>query len=88
MCPDEMILTTPVPGCCVEGGNECGVVDVTNLLGGGCQPRSMLTTFIPTIMPLNCDGTPVMGGMAGMGGGMGGTGGMGGGMGGMDGHGM
>ncbi|MDH5671147.1 MAG: hypothetical protein OEZ06_03300 [Myxococcales bacterium] len=56
-CPDEMILGSSVPGCCVDGSNSCGVLDLTGLLGGGCIERSMAAIVAPGITALNCDGT-------------------------------
>jgi hypothetical protein len=68
MCPNEVILGTDVPGCCVEGTNTCGVVDLIGIAGGGCVDRAQASVLSP-LAPLNCDGTPVMmtGGTAGAG---------------------
>jgi hypothetical protein len=66
MCPSATVFDTDVPGCCVEGGNACGVVDLTGILaafaGGdsqGCVPRTAVPPMIAELEPLSCDGTPV-----------------------------
>jgi len=83
MCPNETILGQMTPGCCVEGSNDCGIVNV--LTGDPPCYRRQDVPLAP-LSPLHCDGTPVMAGGAGGAGGMGGMGGMGGegGMGGAD----
>jgi hypothetical protein len=73
MCPDESIMGSMVPGCCVEGGNECGIINL--LTDMSCIGRASVPPFLATLAPMNCDGTPVEM-MMGTGGMMMGTGGM------------
>jgi hypothetical protein len=63
MCPDETIAGMMVPGCCTEGGVECGVVD--SLTGSGCASRATASQIAVALggmplEPINCDGTMPM----------------------------
>lgn len=52
-CPDEMILTQMVEGCCTADMITCGVVDT--LTGMGCVARASVP--LASLSPVNCDGT-------------------------------
>ncbi len=62
-CPMETVFGAYVPGCCYEGMDSCGVLDVTGLLGaaaGGDANNCVLRTNVPLagLEALRCDGTP------------------------------
>jgi hypothetical protein len=73
-CPMETVLNASVPGCCFEGSNLCGVLDITGLIGraagadaNNCVLRANVS--VVSLAPLSCDGSPVDGaGSAGAGG--------------------
>ena len=72
----ESVLGANVPGCCFEGSNLCGVLDVTGLIGqaagadaSNCVLRANVT--LASLAPMSCDGSPVDG--AANGGGAGGS---------------
>src|SRR5688572_14449679 len=63
-CPTETVFGANVPGCCFEGSNQCGVLDVTGLIGqaagadaNNCVLRANVS--VVSLAPLSCDGSPV-----------------------------
>jgi hypothetical protein len=60
----ETVFGANVPGCCFEGSNQCGVLDVTGLIGqaagadaNNCVLRANVS--VVSLAPLSCDGSPV-----------------------------
>jgi hypothetical protein len=87
VCPMETVLGANVPGCCVEGTNLCGVLDITGVIGraAGADAKNCVlraNVSLLSLAPSSCDGSPVDGasnGGAGGGATAGATGGRGGG---------
>jgi hypothetical protein len=78
VCPMETVFGANVPGCCFEGSNRCGVLDVTGLIGqaagadaSNCVLRDNVS--VASLAPLSCDGSPVEGAPSGGAGGAGGS---------------
>jgi hypothetical protein len=70
LCPMETVLGANVPGCCFEGSNLCGVLDVTGLIGqaagadaNNCVLRANVS--VASLAPRSCDGSPVDGAPSG-----------------------
>jgi len=55
-CPSAQTMLGSFNGCCTD--NDCGL-DMSNL-GLGCvdTANAMISAFLPTVMPMHCDGTP------------------------------
>jgi hypothetical protein len=75
----ETVLGANVPGCCFEGSNLCGVLDVTGLIGqaagadaNNCVLRANVR--VVALAPRSCDGSPVDGVSSGGAGGSAGAG--------------
>jgi hypothetical protein len=74
----ETVFGANVPGCCFEGSNLCGVLDVTGLIGqaagadaNNCVLRANVS--VTSLAPLSCDGSPVDGAPSAGAGGAGGS---------------